>query len=32
LNAEGYALMEGIEEGDCDVTFPDLDQAAWKKT
>ncbi len=31
LDEKGFARLEGIEPGTCRVTFPDLDQEAWKK-
>lgn len=31
LDEKGSARIEGIEPGSCKVTFPDLDQEAWKK-
>ena len=31
LDEKGEARVEGIEKGDCRVTFPDLDQDAWEK-
>ncbi len=31
LNEEGIARIERIEEGDCKVSFPDLDKGAWEK-
>jgi hypothetical protein len=30
LDEKGMARVEGIEEGNCKVTFPDLDQSAWE--
>lgn len=30
LNAKGRARVEGIDPGNCKITFPDLDQHAWK--
>ncbi|MCP4246027.1 MAG: type VI secretion system tip protein VgrG, partial [bacterium] len=29
LDANGMAEVTGIEPGECDVTFPDLDESAW---
>lgn len=29
LDGEGLARFRGIEAGQCEVTFPDLDQEAW---
>jgi len=31
LNEKGLARLEGIEAGDCEVTFPSLDKAAWAR-
>lgn len=31
LDSDGFARVEGIERGNCKVTFPELDQEAWKK-
>ena len=31
LDEKGAARIEGIEPGDCQVTFPRLDKDAWKK-
>ncbi len=31
LDAKGSARVEGIEPGSCKITFPDLDENAWKK-
>jgi len=30
LNQDGYARVDGIEPGTCEVTFPDLDEEAWE--
>ncbi len=30
LNEKGEAEVKGIEPGDCEVTFPNLDKAAWE--
>jgi len=30
LDQNGWARVEGFEEGNCKVTFPDLDQEAWE--
>jgi hypothetical protein len=30
LDQNGWARVEGFEEGSCKVTFPDLDQDAWE--
>lgn len=30
LNKKGEAEVKGIEPGSCQVTFPDLDEAAWE--
>jgi hypothetical protein len=32
LDQNGLARIEGIEPGDCKVTFPKLDKNAWEKT
>ncbi|UCE58238.1 MAG: type VI secretion system tip protein VgrG [Phycisphaerales bacterium] len=29
LDSNGMAEVHGLEEGECDVTFPDLDETAW---
>ena len=29
LDGNGYARVEGFDPGSCEVTFPDLDKAAW---
>ena len=31
LDEKGFARIEGIEPGDCQVSFPTLDQDAWEK-
>ncbi len=31
LDEKGFARVEGFEPGQCEVTFPDLDAAAWEK-
>jgi type VI secretion system secreted protein VgrG len=31
LDEKGFARIEGFEPGTCQVTFPDLDKAAWEK-
>ena len=31
LDDAGFARIEGIEPGTCKITFPDLDENAWKK-
>jgi hypothetical protein len=30
LNEQGYARVDGIDPGTCQITFPNLDQEAWK--
>jgi hypothetical protein len=30
LDQNGWARVEGFEEGACKITFPDLDQDAWE--
>ena len=30
LDEKGLARVEGIPEGSCKVTFPDLDKDAWE--
>lgn len=30
LDQNGWARVEGFTAGDCKITFPDLDQEAWK--
>ncbi|HEX5046091.1 MAG TPA: hypothetical protein VFX89_03140 [Gammaproteobacteria bacterium] len=30
LDGKGFARVEGIEPGTCQVTFPDLDKDAWE--
>jgi len=31
LDSEGFARVDGIEPGQCEVTFPKLDKSAWEK-
>ncbi len=31
LDDKGYARLEGIDPGNCKITFPELDQDAWEK-
>jgi type VI secretion system secreted protein VgrG len=31
LDDKGFARVDGIDPGTCQITFPDLDQDAWKK-
>jgi len=31
LDQDGFARIEGVDPGDCDVSFPRLDQTEWKK-
>ncbi len=31
LDDKGFARVDGIESGNCQITFPDLDQDAWQK-
>lgn len=31
LDAHGFARIDGIDPGTCEVTFPDLDKQAWEK-
>ncbi len=31
LDDKGFARVDGIEPGNCQITFPDLDQDAWQK-
>ena len=30
LDEKGHARVEGFESGQCQVTFPDLDQSVWE--
>lgn len=30
LNGDGFARIEGIDPGTCQITFPKLDKAAWE--
>ena len=30
LNQKGWVRVEGFEKGDCQITFPSLDQDAWE--
>jgi type VI secretion system secreted protein VgrG len=30
LDEKGFARLEGIEPGSCDITFPGLDKEAWE--
>lgn len=31
LDAQGFARIDGIDPGTCQVSFPDLDKDAWEK-
>ncbi len=31
LDEKGFARIDGIEPGTCKITFPELDQDAWKR-
>jgi type VI secretion system secreted protein VgrG len=31
LDGNGLARIEGFEPGNCEISFPDLDQDAWEK-
>lgn len=31
LDGNGFARVDGIEPGSCEITFPDLDKDAWEK-
>jgi type VI secretion system secreted protein VgrG len=31
LDEKGFARVEGIEPGNCRITFPELDKDAWEK-
>ena len=31
LDGKGFARVEGIDEGTCKITFPELDKDAWEK-
>jgi hypothetical protein len=31
LNDNGEARVEGIDPGNCKITFPELDKRTWKK-
>jgi hypothetical protein len=31
LDKDGFARVEGIDDGNCKISFPKLDQAAWKR-
>lgn len=31
LDEKGFARVEGIDPGTCQITFPELDQEAWTK-
>ena len=31
LDGDGFARVDGIEPGTCEITFPSLDKDAWKK-
>jgi type VI secretion system secreted protein VgrG len=31
LDDKGFARVDGIDPGTCQITFPDLDQDAWEK-
>jgi type VI secretion system secreted protein VgrG len=30
LDGDGFARIEGFDSGDCKVSFPELDKAAWE--
>jgi hypothetical protein len=30
LDEKGFARVEGFEPGQCEITFPELDEEAWK--
>jgi type VI secretion system secreted protein VgrG len=30
LDADGFARVDGIDPGSCEVTFPELDKEAWE--
>jgi type VI secretion system secreted protein VgrG len=31
LDANGFAHIDGVEPGTCDISFPNLDMAAWER-
>ncbi len=31
LDEKGFARVEGVDPGTCQITFPDLDKDAWEK-
>ena len=31
LDSNGFARIDGIEPGQCEVSFPNLDKSAWEK-
>ena len=31
LDGDGFARIEGIDPGTCEITFPNLDKDAWEK-
>lgn len=31
LDGDGFARVDGIEPGTCEISFPDLDKDAWEK-
>jgi type VI secretion system secreted protein VgrG len=31
LDGDGFARVDGIEPGSCEIAFPDLDKDAWEK-
>jgi type VI secretion system secreted protein VgrG len=31
LDGNGFARIDGIEPGQCEISFPDLDKDAWEK-
>ncbi|TVQ62670.1 MAG: hypothetical protein EA378_04895 [Phycisphaerales bacterium] len=31
LDSKGFARVEGFEAGQCEITFPELDQDAWEQ-
>jgi hypothetical protein len=31
LDSQGQARVEGIDPGNCKITFPNIDKKAWRK-
>lgn len=31
LDAQGQARVDGVDQGNCKITFPELDKKSWRK-